>query len=130
MEMVLVKKGEKVMDEKTMENAAIAEDLVEVTVTPTTASKPKFKFPTSQDLGNQLIAGAVTMVCGVAVQTGAEILRDGSKKLVAFGKKKLGEAKENRKEKKALKAAKKQADKAIEEKDVQETEEVTQEEEN
>lgn len=95
------------MDEKTMENAAIAEDLVEVTVTPTTASKPKFKFPTSQDLGNQLIAGAVTMVCGVAVQTGAEIIRDGGKKLVAFGKKKLGEAKEKKELKKAEKAAKK-----------------------
>ena len=116
------------MDENKMENAAIAEDVVEVTVTPTTVSKPKFKFPTSQDLGNQLIAGAVTMVCGVAVQTGAEIIRDGSKKLVAFGKKKLGEAKENRKEKKALKEAEKAAKKAIEEKNnVQETEEVTQE---
>lgn len=110
------------MDEtKTMENAAIAEDLVEVTVTPTTASKHKFQFPTSQDLGNQLIAGAITMICGAAVQAGAEIIRDGSGKLVALGKKKLGEAKE----KKALKKAEKAARKAIEEKHVQEeTEEV------
>ncbi len=111
------------MDEnKTMENAAIAEDLVEVTVTPTTASKPKFQFPTSQDLGNQLIAGAITMICGAAVQAGAEIIRDGSGKLVALGKKKLGEAKE----KKALKKAEKAAKKAIADRNQEETvEEVT-----
>lgn len=110
-------------DENKTMDTAIVEDVVEVTVQPT-ASKPKFKLPTSQDLGNQLIAGAVTMLCGSAVQAGAEIIRDGSGKAFAWTKKKLSEAKANRKEKKALKETKKKADKAIAEKNEEVAQEV------
>lgn len=125
------------MDEnKTMENTAseVIEDFVEVVEVPKvseTSPKPKFTLPSSTDLGNQLIAGVVTMAAASIVRVGGEALVQGGGKVLAWGSKQVGNLVANHKEKKELKRAEKEAKKAIAEKNVQEeTEEVTQKEEN
>lgn len=123
------------MDEKTMDVTAneaveVPEVIVDVVEVPETSSKPKFTLPSSTDLGNQLIAGVVTMAAASIVKVGGEALVQGGGKVLAWGSKQVGSLVANHKEKKALKKAKKEADKAIAEKVQEETEEVTQEEEN
>ena len=122
------------MDEnKTMENVAdsVEEVLVDVDVAeeiPETSPKPGFTLPSTTDLGNQLIAGVVTMAAASIVKVGGEALVNGGSKALAWGSRKVGSLVTAHKEKRELKKAEKAAKKAIEEKNVQEqTEEVTQE---
>ena len=122
------------MDEnKTMENVAdsVEEVVVDVDVVevPEASTKQGFTLPSTTDLGNQLIAGVVTMAAASIVKIGGEALVNGGGKALAWGSRKVGSLVATHKEKKALKKAEKDAKKAIEEKkNVQEeTEEVTSE---
>ena len=119
------------MDEnKTMENVAdsVEEVIVDVDVAdiPETSPKPGFTLPSTTDLGNQLIAGVVTMAAASIVKVGGEALVNGGSKALAWGSRKVGSLVTAHKEKRELKKAERDAQKAIKEKnDVQEeTEEV------